>query len=58
VIVHQVNFVNITVFEAEDDTPVTADSNAPLPFSVAFERVQAISGKVYIRPTQGRIEMG
>jgi hypothetical protein len=58
VIIHQINFENITVFEAEDNAPVTADANAPVPFPVAFQRVQAISGKVYIGRTQGRIEMG
>ena len=57
-VIHQINIENITVFEAEDDAPVTADADAPAPFPVAFQRVQAISGKVNIRRTLGGIEMG
>src|ERR1022692_1663563 len=58
VVVHQIDIYHITVFEAENDTPVTADGDAPVPFQIAFQRVQAISGESNVRRAYRRIEVG
>jgi hypothetical protein len=47
-VIHQIDIEYITVFEPEYDAPVTADTDAPVPFPIAFQRVQAISGKVNV----------
>ena len=36
----------------------TADADALVPFPIALQRVQAISGKVKIHRTERRVEMG
>src|ERR1022692_1797416 len=58
VVVHQIDIYHITVFEAENDTPVTADGDAPVTFQIAFQRVQAISGESNVRRAYRRIEVG
>jgi len=54
VVIHQINIENVTLFEPEYDAPVTADADAP----ISLQSVQAISGKVNVRRTYCRIEMG
>ena len=58
VVIHQIDIEYITVFEPEYDAPVTADTDAPVPFPIAFQRVQAISGKVNVDRMDCRVEMG
>src|ERR1022692_5149535 len=58
VVVHQIDIYHITVFEAENDTPVTADGDAPVPFQIAFQRAQPISGASNVRRAYRRIEVG
>jgi hypothetical protein len=58
VVVYQINIEYITVFEPEYDAPVTADADAPAPFPIAFQRVQAISRKVNVHRMKRRVEMG
>lgn len=57
-VVHQINIEYITIFEPEYDAPVTADADAPVPFPIALQRVQAISGKVNVYRMERRVEMG
>ena len=57
-IVHQINIEYITIFEPEYDPPVTADADAPVPFLIALQRVQAISRKVNVHRMERRVEMG
>ena len=58
VVVHQINIEYVAVFEPEYDAPVAADADAPVPFPIALQRVQAISGKVNVHRMKRRVEMG
>jgi hypothetical protein len=58
VAVHQVNIENIIVLEPKHDAPITADADAPVSLQIALQRMQAISGKVNVRRTHSRVEMG
>ena len=57
-VVHQIDIEYITVFEPEYDAPVTADADAPVPFPIVLQRMQAISGKVNVHRMDCRVEMG
>lgn len=46
---HQIDIEHIAVCEAKNEAPATANADAPVPFQIAFQRVQAISGKVNVR---------
>jgi hypothetical protein len=58
VVIHQINIENVTLFEPEYDAPVTGDADAPISLHISLQWVQAISGKVNLRGTYRRIEMG
>src|ERR1035438_3385492 len=58
VVIHQIHIEHVTVFEPEYDAPTPADADAPVPFPIAFQRLQAISGKVKVHRMERRVEMG
>jgi hypothetical protein len=40
-IVNQINVERVTLFKAKDNTPIAANTDAPKPFQVAFQRMKA-----------------
>jgi hypothetical protein len=48
VVIDQINIGYVTVLEAKDNAPVSADSDAPKPDEVALQRVQPEARKVHI----------
>ncbi len=57
-IVGKLHIVGVAVFKAEDNPPVGAHGNAPVSLPVAFERMQAVSGKIQILGTHGVVQNG
>jgi len=52
-IINQVNVEGVTLFKAKDHAPVAADSDAPKPFQVAFQRMKTPAGKQSYIPRAG-----
>ena len=45
-IINQLNITRVPILEPKNDPPVGADGDRPESFAAAFERMQAIAGKI------------
>jgi hypothetical protein len=56
-VINQINVERVTLFKAKDNAPVAADTDAPKPFQVAFQRMKTPAGKQsYIPGASGFVD--